>query len=132
LGDANSNYNSLQLSLTKRAGFLTATFAYTYSKALGDGGGAGDAYNENPEPECPFTCLISTAANPGLVNGSTTAVAGGTRTGGVVETWKQFDEVRSKSRLIVLLWGQCLASATALELESRRFGIEVSRSGCVK
>jgi Carboxypeptidase regulatory-like domain len=91
LGDANSNYNSLQLSLTKRAGFVTGTFAYTYSKALGDGGGAGDAYNENPEPECPFTCLVSTAANPVLVNGSTAAVAGGTQTGGVVETWQRFN-----------------------------------------
>jgi hypothetical protein len=91
LSDVNSNYNALQLSLTKRAGILTATFAYTYSKAMGDGGGAGDAYNENPEPECPFTCLVSTAANPVLVNGGTAAVAGGTQTGGVVETWKQFD-----------------------------------------
>jgi hypothetical protein len=91
LGDANSNYNSLQLSLTKRAGFVTGTFAYTYSKALGDGGGAGDAYNENPEPECPFICLVSTAANPVLVNGSTAAVAGGTQTGGVVETWQRFN-----------------------------------------
>jgi hypothetical protein len=91
LGDANSNYNSLQLSLTKRAGFVTGTFAYTYSKALGDGGGATDAYNENPEPECAFTCLVSTAANPVLVNGSTAAVAGGTQTGGVVEPWQRFD-----------------------------------------
>jgi Carboxypeptidase regulatory-like domain len=90
-GDANSNYNSLQVSLTKRAGILTATVAYTYSKALGDGGGVGDAYNENPEPECPFTCLVSTAANPVLVNGGTAAVAGGTQTGGVVESWKQYD-----------------------------------------
>jgi hypothetical protein len=91
LGDVNSNYNSLQLSLTKRAGFVTGTFAYTYSKALGDGGGAGDAYNENPEPECPFTCLVSTDANPVLVNGSTSAVAGGAQTGGVVETWQRFN-----------------------------------------
>jgi len=91
LSDVNSNYNSLQVSLTKRAGILTATVAYTYSKAMGDGGGAGDAYNENPEPECPFTCLVSTAANPVLVNGGTTAVAGGTQTGGVVENWKQFN-----------------------------------------
>jgi len=36
VGDANSNYNSLQLSLTKRAGIITATVAYTYSKAMGD------------------------------------------------------------------------------------------------
>jgi hypothetical protein len=91
LSDVNSNYNALQVSLTKRAGILTATIAYTFSKALGDGGGAGDAYNENPEPECPFTCLVSTSANPVLINGTTTAVAGGTQTGGVVETWKQFN-----------------------------------------
>jgi carboxypeptidase family protein len=102
LSDANSNYNSLQLSLTKRAGFVTGTFAYTYSKAMGDGGGAGEAYNENPEPECPFTCLVSTAyqtssttfvggTNPVLVNGGFVPVSGGTQTGGVVKTWKQFD-----------------------------------------
>jgi hypothetical protein len=91
LSDVNSNYNSMQLSLTKRVGVITATFAYTYSKAMGDGGGVGDAYNENPEPECAFTCLVSTAANPVLVNGGTAAVAGGTQTGGIVESWKQFD-----------------------------------------
>jgi hypothetical protein len=91
LSDANSNYNALQASVTKRAGFLSGTFAYTWSKVLGDGGGAADAYNENPESECPFTCLVSTAANPVLVNGLTTAAKGGTQTGGVVETWQQFD-----------------------------------------
>ena len=102
LSDANSNYNSLQLSLTKRAGFVTGTFAYTYSKAMGDGGGAGDAYNENPEPECPFSCLVTTAyqtspttfvggTNPVLVNGGFVPVSPGTQTGGVVKTWKQFD-----------------------------------------
>jgi carboxypeptidase family protein len=91
LSDVNSNYNSLQASLTKRKGFVSGTFSYTFSKALGDGGGAGDAYNENPEPECPFTCLVSTAANPVLVNGSTTAVVGGTQTGGVVRTWQQYE-----------------------------------------
>jgi hypothetical protein len=90
LSDANSNYNSLQASLTKRAGFVNGTFAYTYSKVLGNGGGVGDAYNENPESECPFTCLVSTAANPVLVNGSNKAVVGGAQTGGVVETWQQF------------------------------------------
>src|SRR5260370_8037310 len=58
---------------------------------MGDGGGEGDANNENPETECPFTCLVSTAANPVLVNGGTAAVAGGTQTGGVVESWKQYD-----------------------------------------
>jgi hypothetical protein len=91
LSDVDSNYNALQLSLTKRTGILTATASYTYSKAMGDGGGAGDAYNENPEPECPFTCLVSTAANPVQVNGGTTAVAGGTQTGGVIKTWKQYE-----------------------------------------
>ena len=93
LSDVNSNYNALQASLTKRAGFVSGTFAYTWSKALGDGGGAADAYNENPEAECPFTCLVSTAANPVLVNGGTTAVktGGATQTGGVVETWQQFE-----------------------------------------
>jgi hypothetical protein len=53
LTDVNSNYNSLQLSVTKRAGILTATLSYTFSKAMGDGGGAGDAYNENPGPRMP-------------------------------------------------------------------------------
>jgi hypothetical protein len=104
LSDVDSNYNSLQVSLTKRAGIVTATFAYTYSKAMGDGGGAGDAYNENPEPECPFTCLVSTAyqtspntfvggTNPVLVNGGflPASASGGTQTGGVVENWKQFN-----------------------------------------
>jgi hypothetical protein len=91
LSDVNSNYNSLQVSLTKRAGFVTAMVSYTYSKALGDGGGVNDAYSENPEPECAFTCLVSTPGNPVLVNGSTKAVAGGTQTGGVVETWQQYD-----------------------------------------
>lgn len=94
LSDANSNYNALQINLTKRAGFVTAMVAYTYSKTMGDGGGtyngAGDAYNENPEPECPFSCLVSTASSPVLVNGGTKAVVGGTQTGGVVQTWKQF------------------------------------------
>lgn len=90
LGDADSNYNSLQVSLTKRAGFLTSSIAYTYSKAMGMGGGVGDAYNENPEPECPYTCLVSTGANPVLVNGATKPAAGGVQTGGVVENWKQY------------------------------------------
>lgn len=80
----------MQLRLTKRTGFVTAMVSYTYSKAMGHGGGAADAYNENPEPECPFTCLVSTAANPVSITGGTTAVVGGTQRGGVVETWKQF------------------------------------------
>ena len=45
---------------------------------------------ENPEQECPYTCLVSTAASPVLLNGGTKAVAGGTQTGGVVETWEQY------------------------------------------
>ena len=91
LSDVNSNYNALQVSLTKRTGIVTALVSYAYSKALGNGGGAGDAYNENPEPQCPFTCLVSTPGNPVLVNGSTSAVPGGTQTGGVVETWQQYE-----------------------------------------
>jgi hypothetical protein len=102
LSDVNSNYNSLQVSLTKRKGFFTTSIAYTYSKTMGmDGGATGssstttpgttnDAYNQNPEPECPFTCLVSTAANPVLVNGETKAVAGGTQTGGIVEPWQKY------------------------------------------
>ena len=87
--DDDSNYNALQVILTKRAGFITPSVAYTDSKVLGFGGGAGDAYNENPEQECPYMCLVSTAASPVLVNGGTTPVAGGVQTGGV-ETWKQY------------------------------------------
>jgi Carboxypeptidase regulatory-like domain len=90
LSDADSNYNALQINLTKRAGIFTALISYTYSKTMGFDGGAGDAYNENPEQECPFTCLVSTATNPVLVNGGTTPVVGGTQTGGVVESWKQY------------------------------------------
>jgi len=52
--DSNSNYNALQLSATKRKGDLTATLSYTYSKTLGQTGGI----NDNPEPECPFTCQL--------------------------------------------------------------------------
>jgi hypothetical protein len=91
LSDVNSNYNAMQLSLTKRKGILTAMVSYTYSKTMGDGGGVGDAYNENPEPECPFTCLVSAAGSPVLVNGGTSRAAGGTQTGGVVESWKRFE-----------------------------------------
>jgi hypothetical protein len=68
--DATSNYNALQLSATKRKGFISATLSYTYSKTMGEDGGVGDAYNQNPEPECPFTCLLS--------NGQTV-------------TWKQYE-----------------------------------------
>ena len=52
--DSNSNYNALQLSATKRKGDLTATVSYTYAKALGQTGGI----NDNPEPECAFTCTL--------------------------------------------------------------------------
>ena len=52
--DSNSNYNALQLSASKRKGDLTATFSYTYSKVLGQTGGI----NDNPEPECPFSCQL--------------------------------------------------------------------------
>jgi hypothetical protein len=116
LSDVDSNYNALQLSVTKRAGFITALVAYTYSKALGEGGGAGDAYNENPEPECPFTCLVSTAANPVVVTGGTGGV-GGTQSGGVVESWKRFDygllsfdarHIVSTSFTVDLPWGRDL------------------------
>jgi hypothetical protein len=90
LSDVDSNYNALQVSLSKRAGFFTTTIAYTYSKVMGMDSGAGDAYNQNGEQECPFTCLVSTAANPVLVNGGTTVVSPGTQTGGVVESWQKF------------------------------------------
>jgi Carboxypeptidase regulatory-like domain/TonB-dependent Receptor Plug Domain len=53
--DGNSNYNALQISGSKRKGDLVATVSYTYSKALGQTSGI----NDNPEPECPFTCLLS-------------------------------------------------------------------------
>jgi hypothetical protein len=36
---SNYNYNSLQLFASKRAGFVTSTLAYTFSKALGDSNG---------------------------------------------------------------------------------------------
>ena len=98
LSDVNSNYNSLQASLTKRVGLATALITYTYSRALGDGAGAdqpgaGDAYNENPEPECPYTCLVSTPGNPVIVTGGVGGV-GGTQSGGVVESWKKFNHGR--------------------------------------
>jgi hypothetical protein len=50
--DSDSNYNALQLQLTKRKGNVTAAASYTYSKALGQTSGI----NDNPEPECPFVC----------------------------------------------------------------------------
>jgi hypothetical protein len=36
---SNYNYNSLQIFASKRAGFITSTLAYTFSKALGDSNG---------------------------------------------------------------------------------------------
>jgi hypothetical protein len=42
LSDANSNYNSLQLHLTKRKGWVTTTASYTFSKTLADGSGESD------------------------------------------------------------------------------------------
>jgi hypothetical protein len=120
LSDVNSSYNALQISLTKRTGILTSTISYTYSKTMGDDGGAADAYNENPEPECPFTCLVSTAANPVLVNGGTTAVVGGVQTGGVVENWKQYNygkvsfdatHIVSSTFTIESPWGKHLTGA---------------------
>jgi Carboxypeptidase regulatory-like domain len=73
-GDVNSNYNSGQIQLTKRTGFITTSIAYTYSKYMTHGSGATDAYNENGEPECPYTCLVSTAYD----TTTTTTVSGGT------------------------------------------------------
>ncbi|WP_035359699.1 TonB-dependent receptor [Edaphobacter aggregans] len=37
--DSNYNYNALQMFASKRAGFMTFTLAYTFSKALGDSNG---------------------------------------------------------------------------------------------
>jgi hypothetical protein len=52
--DSNSNYNALQLYAAKRKGNLIATVSYTWSRALGDTSGI----NDNPEPECAFTCTL--------------------------------------------------------------------------
>jgi hypothetical protein len=54
-GDGTSNYNAMQVSGTKRRGSLMLTLNYTWSKSLGTNSGEGD----NPEPECPFTCLTA-------------------------------------------------------------------------
>ncbi len=114
-GDVNSNYNSGQIQLTKRTGFITTSIAYTYSKYMTQGAGAGDAYNENAEPECPYTCLVSTAYNPtgggptvpgsnpvtvtpstggfGVCTGGTpgyVAVVGGCQSGGTVMKWNRY------------------------------------------
>ncbi len=52
--DSNSNYNALQLFATKRKGNLLTTVSYTWSRTLGDTG----VYNDNPEPECAFSCVL--------------------------------------------------------------------------
>jgi len=114
-GDVNSNYNSGQIQLTKRTGFVTTSIAYTYSKYMTQGAGGGDAYNENAEPECPYTCLVSTAyaptgggpvvpgSNPVTVTPSTggfgvctggvpgyVGVVGGCQLGGTVMKWNRY------------------------------------------
>jgi hypothetical protein len=48
LSDSNSNYNALQLYVTKRRGNVTMSVSYTWSKALADTSGNGD------NPEDPF------------------------------------------------------------------------------
>jgi hypothetical protein len=48
LSDSNSNYNALQLYVTKRKGDLLMTAGYTWSKALTDASGNGD------NPDDPF------------------------------------------------------------------------------
>ena len=53
--DGTSNYNSLQLSASKTKGFATMQLSYTYAQALGNANGL----NDNPEPECAFTCINS-------------------------------------------------------------------------
>lgn len=52
-GDSTSNYNAMQLSASKRRGDLLMSLNYTWSKSLGTTSGEAD----NPEPECPFSCL---------------------------------------------------------------------------
>jgi len=53
--DADSKYNALQVYATKRKGSLTGSISYTYSRAFGNASGI----NDNPEPECPFTCQLA-------------------------------------------------------------------------
>ncbi|HLW99839.1 MAG TPA: TonB-dependent receptor [Candidatus Acidoferrales bacterium] len=53
--DGTSNYNSLQISAAKTKGDITIQVSYTYGQALGDANGL----NDNPEPECAFTCVNS-------------------------------------------------------------------------
>lgn len=53
--DGTSNYNSLQLSVSKTKGDETVQLSYTYGQALGNANGLTD----NPEPECAITCINS-------------------------------------------------------------------------
>jgi hypothetical protein len=46
LGDSNSNYNALQVYLSKRTGRITYTVGYTFAKGLGDSQSNGNS-NEN-------------------------------------------------------------------------------------
>lgn len=46
LSDSNSNYNALQLYLSKRTGMITYTVGYTFAKGLGDSQSNGNS-NEN-------------------------------------------------------------------------------------
>ena len=47
LSDANSNYNALQVYLTKRKGWLTSSLSYTWSKTLTDSSSSSDT-SEDP------------------------------------------------------------------------------------
>jgi len=50
LSDANSNYNGMQLYAAKRKGALELTASYTWSKALTDTSGNGDALDVGEDP----------------------------------------------------------------------------------
>ena len=56
--DSMSDYNALQVSAIKRRGNLNLTLNYTWSKTLGTTSGEAD----NPEPECPFSCLTQSGS----------------------------------------------------------------------
>lgn len=56
--DSMSDYNGLQVSAIKRRGNIIFTVNYTWSKTLGTTSGEAD----NPEPECPFSCLTESGA----------------------------------------------------------------------
>ncbi len=58
LSDANSNYHSLQMYATKRKGNVNFTVSYTWSKALADTVGGGNA-DGNPVGEDPFDRRIN-------------------------------------------------------------------------